>query len=587
MEKRKAAANVFLEQQTKSAEEEEIEEFEDLDMASGPEEAEGSILSQDEVDQLLSGVGPAPEPKTQKRSFVSGIPFSTIKSSEEMQLEKEPTKVRETGLLFWRRIIVPPNAYVVHTRINKEKPVTLGLGISFRYNPNADAFLVVPAAMQTIGVVANCITEEKQGINVLAYVQWQIDDFSIAYRKLDFSDSRDPLGIINAQLGEQAEAAIKDKIATMSVEEVLTDKAPIIEELTARLKLVAEGQHQDQEDGYEGLGIKIATVQIREALVSSQSLWTDLQSPFRHEQKKTSRISYLDMQNEINKKELETRKLSQTNEAETYVEIERTKQQKQTEGLELKLKEEATRFAKEQEATQNKLHLEEQTSLAQAETRDRLEEKENEIKLKRGLEIQRQESEKSAEERRLSSEAARRQVTLEMEGKMHALTEEARLNLTRLEEEMKRLEGERVLKEGEAELRLLVQSQGDALEEAILKARMEREGYQHGSQLSMEGKSNLLHNEVEERKVKLEQIRQEIRNLMNDRDLLSQLIEKLPQIAAEMPKISEMKVLQTGGDDHVIDTLAGFLSKAFSIAEVLEINLPGRREKPVQNDQDS
>ena len=46
---------------------------------------------------------------------------------------------------------------------------------------------------------------------------------------------------------------------------------------------VLQGQHQGQEDGYEGLGIKIATVQIREALVSSQSLWTDLQSPFRHE----------------------------------------------------------------------------------------------------------------------------------------------------------------------------------------------------------------------------------------------------------------------------------------------------------------
>ena len=55
----------------------------------------------------------------------------------------------------------------------------------------------------------------------------------MAYRKLDFSDSRDPLGIVNAQLREQAEAAIKDKIATMSVEEVLTDKEPIIEELTS------------------------------------------------------------------------------------------------------------------------------------------------------------------------------------------------------------------------------------------------------------------------------------------------------------------------------------------------------------------
>ena len=49
-----------------------------------------------------------------------------------------------------------------------------------------------------------------------------------------FGLRRAALGIVNAQLREQAEAAIKDKIATMSVEDVLTDKAPIIEELTAR-----------------------------------------------------------------------------------------------------------------------------------------------------------------------------------------------------------------------------------------------------------------------------------------------------------------------------------------------------------------
>ena len=70
--------------------------------------------------------------------------------------------------------------------------MTLGLGLSFPYDPHNDSCLVVPAAMQTIGVAAYCISKEKQGINVLAYVQWQINDFGIAYRKLDFSDSRDP-----------------------------------------------------------------------------------------------------------------------------------------------------------------------------------------------------------------------------------------------------------------------------------------------------------------------------------------------------------------------------------------------------------
>ncbi|MEM7183445.1 MAG: SPFH domain-containing protein [Spirochaetota bacterium] len=344
------------------------------------------VLSNQEVDALLSGVSNAPVPpksapqmrKKMPKKNDNYIPSLDIKTSEELQLEKEAIKVRETGMLFWRRVIVPPNAFVVHTRINKADPITLGLGQSFRFNPNTDSYLVIPAAMQTIGVVANCISKEKQGINVLAYVQWQIDDFSIAYKKLDLTNTNDPLGIVNAQLREQAEAAIKDKIATMSVEEVLTDKAPVIEELTSRLRRVAEGQ--------EGLGIKIITVQIREALVSSAALWNDLQSPYRNEQRQKARISQLEMENEINKKELETKKFKENRQAETNLEIEKTRQHKLTETTELRLQEESKRFEEEQKNIQHKQSLEEETVLKKKEQEDRLISKEREIQYKQEIE---------------------------------------------------------------------------------------------------------------------------------------------------------------------------------------------------------
>src|SRR5688572_14379461 len=101
----------------------------------------------------------APLPPAPKARSLLG---SFLKTSEELQLEKEPIRVRETGWLFWKRVIVPPNVYVVQTRSGRREPVTIGLGLSFRYNPATDAYLVVPAAMQTIGVVANCISQEKQ-----------------------------------------------------------------------------------------------------------------------------------------------------------------------------------------------------------------------------------------------------------------------------------------------------------------------------------------------------------------------------------------------------------------------------------------
>jgi hypothetical protein len=133
---------------------------------------------------------------------------------------------------------------------------------------------------------------------VQAYVQWIIDDLETAYWKLDFSDPDDPMGIVNVQLREQAEAAIKDKVATLSIDEVLADKQPIIEELTFRLRTVAEGSAEAGET-QGGLGLKIVTVQIKEAIVSSAELWENLQAPFRAERDKLARLAEIENTQEL------------------------------------------------------------------------------------------------------------------------------------------------------------------------------------------------------------------------------------------------------------------------------------------------
>jgi hypothetical protein len=109
--------------------------------------------------------------------------------------------------------------------------------------------------------------------------------------------------VVNVQLREQAEAAIKDKVATMSIDEVLADKQPIIEELTARLRHVAEG-----EGNGEGLGLRIVTVQIKEAIVSSPRVWESLQRPFRAERSKEARLAELAAESTVREREIETKK---------------------------------------------------------------------------------------------------------------------------------------------------------------------------------------------------------------------------------------------------------------------------------------
>ena len=570
-QKRKAAANVFMEQQ-------QIDEAPDAEQApasrAAPQQAPGGGLP---PPSPPLGMPPSPAPQ---RPMRSRVPQDGLKTSEELQLEKEPIRIRETGLWFWRRVIVPPNAYVVHTRMGRPAPVTLGLGLSFRYDPYKDSYLVVPAAMQTIGVVAYCISKEKQGINVLAYVQWQINDFGIAYRKLDFSDSRDPLGIVNAQLREQAEAAIKDKIATMSVEEVLTDKEPVIEELTSRLKTVAEGRSQSEQAIDEGLGIKIVTVQIKEALVSSQRLWQDLQAPFRYEQEKTARISYLASQDEIRQKELETRQVTETSEAETMVAIERIKQGKQTEALDLRLAEESTRFTREQESARQKIQLEEQTTLIKRESDQRLEIQAARAEQERTLEALRRSQAAALERTRLDAEASARQKALQVEQALQELAEETRLAAQQLQANMQQIERETTLKQQDAALKLLLQEQATLLQGRVQEASLARTRQETLAQLELQEAANRVTIALAEREAELDRRQQEIRNLISERDLSSRMIEKLPELAAHMPEIRELKVLHMGDGDGAFDALPTFLAKMLTIADSMGIRLAtdGRSE---------
>lgn len=557
MEKRRAAANVFMEQNIAQQREAEPPMTE----APAPLPA---TLSAGAPPPQAPGYVPSPE-----RRKSAPPPPSGLKTSEELQLEKEPIRVRETGFWMFKRIIIPPNAYVVHTRLGRKEPVTLGLGVSFNYNPYTDAYLVVPAAMQTIGIVANCISQEKQGINILAYVQWQINDFGVAYKKLDFSDSRDPLGIVNAQLREQAEAGIKDKIATMSVQEVLADKEPIIEELTSRLKTVAEGRGGD-----EGLGIKIVTVQIKEALVSSQRLWEHLQAPFRYEQEKTARISYLLAQDEIRQKELENRQVAETSEAETMVAIERIKQSKQTEALQIKLAEEGTRFTQEQETARQKIQLEEQTTVTRRESEQRLRVQAAEDEQAMKLALLRREQEEVLERTRLDAEARARQKALQVEQALKELTEEIRLAESQLQADQQRLERETTLQTLEADYKLLVQTQTDRLQAAKLEAELVRRQQESEARLTLEEATNRVKLALAQGEAEIARLQQEVRNLMNERDLAGRLVDKLPELAAHMPAVHELKVLQTGSSDGAFDALSAFLVRILAVADSLGIQLP-------------
>lgn len=430
---------------------------------------------------------------------------------------------RVTGWWRFKTVVVPPNVYVVHTRRGAKDPVHIGLGISFRYNPNTDAFLLIPAAMQTIVINARCICLERQGILVQAYVQWIIDDIKTAYQRLDFADALDPMRVVNVQLREQAEAAIKDKVATMSIDAVLADKQPIIEELTHRLRQVGEGSREAKGIGEGGLGLKIVTVQIKEAVVSSRRLWENLQAPFRAEREKEARLAQLQAQQQIASRELEARSVRESAELDTEHEIEQRRAAKDHESYDRQRDEDARRHRLDQEAEQARIREGIETTMA----RQRAEAEEEQARIK-------QENETSL---------ARKRAELE-------------LALEHLE-----LDKRRVAQEVEALQRRM----------ELERAQADRDKAFATAQVEIAELNSSAQTKRRERELALERTKREIENVFSDAAVRARLIDKLPEIAKTLPKPEHMRVLSVGGGAngatpgaHCGNPLTGMLTSLLS-----------------------
>jgi energy-coupling factor transporter ATP-binding protein EcfA2 len=184
----------------------------------------------------------------------------------------------------------------------------------------------------------------------------------------------------------------------MGIDEVLADKQPIIEELTLRLRAVAEGSRE----AGSGLGLKIVTVQIKEAVVSSTRLWQNLQMPFRAERERLARMAALETERQIAERELEIRKAREMAEIATQRELHRERAEQEREAAERAHEAEVRRTTLEQEAARN------------------------------------------AEEQRRSTEQARRK------GELAQVLEEQQMSAQRVEAELATLAEQRRLEEAEA-----------------------------------------------------------------------------------------------------------------------------------------
>lgn len=168
-----------------------------------------------------------------------------------------------------------------------------GPGISALILPVIDRWEVVPCSSNRITFCAEQITAENQGVQVNGFAIWKISDPEKASQCYDFDDEKAAVSTLGENLRDVVESAIRHRVANMPLEEVLRKRGSIILQLK-------------DETAYMALqwGVIIETVEIREVLILSATLFEQMQADYRNAMRLMSETSALETEKAIQERKI-------------------------------------------------------------------------------------------------------------------------------------------------------------------------------------------------------------------------------------------------------------------------------------------
>jgi len=184
-----------------------------------------------------------------------------------------------------------PSDFVL--RIDKGQIVSQERGLSFFCFP-WNQYCIIPSEVSTISFSADQITKENQGIQVDGFAIWKITHPEKTYLHFDFDVRERAFETINTYLREAVMSAIRHQVASMTIDDVLRKRGTIILQLKEELAYIA-GQW----------GLEIETIEIKNVLIMSEQLFSNMQAPHRNAVRLESEISELGVEQEIAEKRLE------------------------------------------------------------------------------------------------------------------------------------------------------------------------------------------------------------------------------------------------------------------------------------------
>jgi hypothetical protein len=131
-----------------------------------------------------------------------------------------------------------------------------------------------------------------------------------------------------------------------------------------------------------GLGLRVVTVQIKEAVVSSAQVWSNMQRPFRSERAKAARLAELKAEAEVETQELQRRKEQETATLATDSELAKIRAAHEAETFDRELAEKARRSEEEKKLLAAQVeHFKAEQELVELRAAAELRRKERELSL--------------------------------------------------------------------------------------------------------------------------------------------------------------------------------------------------------------
>lgn len=205
-------------------------------------------------------------------------------------------------LKSWGYVTALPSEYLLHFRNGKIQEKNSGQGTTcFKYP--SDTVFIIPTSLKEIIFQTNQLTKDNVDIRLKGMAVYRISDPLQIYRLINFSDRSRAEQKLAGMLADICKSTVKWLVANLNLEDCIRKrKEEISEALKKELSYIVASDQG-------GWGIEIITINIQDIFIQDEEIFSAMQMMFKTEKLRESHFAELQMQKELEIKNIQNEQL--------------------------------------------------------------------------------------------------------------------------------------------------------------------------------------------------------------------------------------------------------------------------------------